>query len=303
MAELRKEAVQQKKIIKPDLFDYIFSSLRPDPFIIRMDRSQTKVHISFAEYRAQRDTPQRIKDGYSAYLGHKKLLDKISADYGVDARFIVGLWGMETHYGKVKGRYPTIRALATLAYDARRSDFFRSELLYALHILNVGAIKYKDFVGSWDGGMGHPQFMPSSWYNFAQDYDKDRKRDIWSSHSDAFASIANYLKMHGWQYHAPYFVEVILPGNFDHSLLGVNVTKPVHEWLKMGVKVRAVGSRQQREQFTADMTASVLALPRGPTLMVFNNYKVILLWNRLNYFAATLGYLSSDISAALCGSE
>lgn len=299
VAGLRKEAVEQKKVIKPALFDSIFSSLRPDPNLLQISRVQKKTKVSFAQYLAVRNNQVGVSRGCAAYFNHQELLGKISEAYKVDACFIVALWGMETAYGKIKGSYPTVRALATLAYGTSRGNFFRNELLYALHILDMGVIAYKDFNGSWDGGMGQIQFMPSSWHNFAQDYDKTGKKDIWNSYGDAFASMANYLKMHGWQYHAPYLVEVSLPDNFDQSLTGMRITKPVHQWLKMGVNVNE--EWRSRVHFSPNEMASIKVLRNGPTLMVFNNFKVVLRWNHLYYFAAALGYLAYDICEKLPG--
>jgi lytic murein transglycosylase len=202
---------------------------------------------------------------------------------------MMSLWGLETSYGHYKGRFSVIQSLATLAYDSRRSTFFRRELILALHILNQGHIDLPNFKGEWAGGSGHPQFIPSSWHHYAVDYNGDGQKDIWNNMPDAFASIANYLKKNGWKRNGRWAIEVVLPRHFDSHLLSRKVVKPAWKWKALGVKGI---SRQVPD---TNINASVIYPDGGPALMVFNNFNVIMRWNRSIYYAGTVGYIAERI--------
>jgi len=158
-----------------------------------------------------------------------------------------------------------------------------------LHILQEGQISLNNFKGEWAGASGHPQFLPSSWYKYAVDYDRDGKKDIWNSLPDGLASIANYLAKSGWQLGQPWAVEVTLPDDFDSNLLGKKIVKPVSEWLSLGIKTN-------RKLPSEQLPASIIQLHEGPALMVFNNFKVLQKWNDSNYYVSTVGYLADQIS-------
>src|SRR6185295_6484671 len=166
--------------------------------ILERDRAQAETVFSLEKYLSRRLTPKLITRGREAYAEHRDLLDRIAEQYGVPPRIIVAIWGVESNYGRFTGVRPAVSALATLAWDPRRAAFFRGELFSALEILNRGDIDLANLRGSWAGAMGQVQFMPSSYLKFAEDYDGDGRRDIWSTPADVFASIANYLKGHGW---------------------------------------------------------------------------------------------------------
>ncbi len=182
-----------------------------------------------------------------------------------------------------------IQSLATLAYNSRRAAFFRKELMFALHILNEGHIDLPRFKGEWAGASGHPQFLPSSWYRFAQDYNGDGVKDIWNNIPDAFASIANYLKQNGWQSHGPWAIPVSLPRHFTKSIMSLKVTKTVGQWRQLGV-------RTLKRPLPGDaVQASVIEPLGGPAMMVFNNFRVIMRWNYSSYYAGTVGYMAEKI--------
>ncbi len=175
-----------------------FADAQYIPRVIELDRKQPEKTQTIEEYLEKIVSDKRIKDGRAAMAEHKQLLDKIGKEYHVAPKYIVALWGIETNYGKNTGGYSTINALATLAYDGRRSEFFRSELMKVLHIEQQDGIPASEIKGSWAGALGQCQFMPSSFLRYAVDYNKDGKRDIWNTQSDVFASIANYLHQVGW---------------------------------------------------------------------------------------------------------
>jgi len=286
--ELRKDALAQG--IRADLFDRVFKDLTPQLRLLARDHIQAKAKGNFYYYRQKRGDAMRIRLGRAEYLQHQILLEKIAKEYKVDPCFITAIWGIETVYGRVTGNYPVISSLATLAYDPRRATYFRQEVLYALQIINEGHRPEQNFIGAWDGGMGQPQFMPSSWFKYAVDYDKDGRKDIWYSHADTFASIANYLAQHGWLENQPYSLEISLPPRFNSSLLNMHAVKTVKQWQAMGVKIK-------RGQALPPMNtlASLKQLDGGPVIMVFNNFRVVLSYNNSSLYAGTVGYLAKQI--------
>lgn len=289
VAQLRVEAIS--KGIRPEVFDAAFKGIRsPHQRVLHLDRTQPEKRVTYIQYRNSRANASRIALGRQEAKRYAKLLNKIGAEYGVDPAFIVSLWGLETSYGRYMGDFPVIQSLATLSFDHRRSAEFRRELFYALEILNEGHVALKDFKGEWAGATGQPQFLPSSWHNYAVDYEGNGRKDIWKSHPDVFASIANYLVKHGWQSHQPWSVNVTLPADFDQNLLSLKIEKTVAEWEQMGVRLS--GGKNINPQ----LQASIIAPDGGPTMMVFHNFKVIMQWNHSIYYAGTVGYLAEQVA-------
>jgi membrane-bound lytic murein transglycosylase B len=287
---LRAEAEAQG--IRHDILDAAFDGVTPIARIIELDRKQPEFTQTFAQYMENRITPKLAEEGRRHFALNKPLLEKVARKFRVQPRFIVALWGVETRYGTYTGGFPVIAALATLAYDGRRSDYFRGELLKGLIILDEGHIAPADMMGSWAGAMGQSQFMPSSFLNFAVDFDGDNRRDIWTTQADVFASAANYLARSGWRDDQTWGREVMLPDGFDPALAGLDVVKRLSVWQKMGVR-RADGS----DLPTRDLEASVV-LPggeAGPAFVVYSNYRTILKWNRSHYFAMSVGRLADLI--------
>jgi membrane-bound lytic murein transglycosylase B len=285
---LKKEAVSQG--IKPQLFDNLFYNLTPNRRILRFDRRQPEKRLTFLRYRNTRGSRNRIGVGKRELRKYKGLLSVVSNHYGVSYCYITAIWGLESSYGNFVGNFDTIRSLATLAFDGRRSAFFRKQLLLALKMLNQGVISRHQFKGEWAGASGQAQFLPSSWFKYAQDFDRDGQKDIWHTHADIFASIANYLRSNGWKTGEPTLVTVTLPRHLDRSLLSLKVTKPVSEWLKMGIKLK-----RGQPQVNKNMSASVIVPDGGPALMVFNNFKTLMTWNFSSYYAGTVTYVAQKI--------
>lgn len=194
--ELRKEALAND--ISPQLFDESFLDFQPLDEVIELDRKQPEKTLTLEQYLERTVTTSRIERGKSELSANRELLEKVSKKYEVPSEVIVALWGMETSYGENTGNFNMIESLATLAYDGRRSAFFRKELLNALRIMQEEDMSAGSFFGSWAGAFGQCQFMPSSYLSYAVDFDGDGKRDIWYTHGDIFASIANYLSRNGW---------------------------------------------------------------------------------------------------------
>jgi membrane-bound lytic murein transglycosylase B len=216
----------------------------------------------------------------------------VSRRYGVQPRFIVALWGIESNYGKRSGDFPEISALATLAYDGRRSAYFRKELMAAIKIVDQGWIRPEDMLGSWAGAMGQCQFMPSSYLQFAVSFNEDGRRDIWNRREDIFASIANYLARSGWHGDETWGRRVLLPTGFDTNLAGPSNRKPLAEWQRLGIR-----AMDGRDLVTREREAALLLPdgPNGPALLAFDNFRATLKWNNSSYFAAAVGYLADGV--------
>lgn len=292
LEDFRREALQSE--IREVTLDAAFAGIEPIPRIIELDRRQPEVTQTFAEYIRARVTPDLVAEGRAALERHRTLLDAVGDRYGVPPRFIVALWGVETRYGKHTGDYPVIGALATLAHDARRASYFRSELLNALRILDEGHISPGRMKGSWAGAMGQNQFMPSSFLTFAVDHDQDGRRDIWTTLADVFASTANYLARSGWKPGHTWGREARLPAGFDPALVGRKVTRTLAQWQALGVR-RVDG----RDLPVRELSASVI-LPGGdggPAFLVYHNYGTILRWNHSDYFGVSVGFLADRIGA------
>ena len=289
VAGVREEAIQQG--IPPDLFDEAFAGIHePSRQIKGFMHSQPEHRLTFMKYRTSRADSYRIAIGRKEYKKNKELLEKVAQQYGVNPCFIVSFWGMETSYGTYMGNFPVIKALATLAYDSNRKEFFRKELFIALRILKEGHVSLEDFKGEWAGASGQPQFLPSSWVKYAVDFDGDGRKDIWKSKPDVFASIANYMKTNGWQTGEPWAIQVKLPAKFDMKMEGKNIVKPVSEWNGLGVRTESGQPLPYQ-----NLQASIIQPLGGPTFLAYPNYKMILRYNNSIYYAGAIGYMADKI--------
>lgn len=289
LADVRKEALAQG--ISPATLQAALADVHePSRQVKGLARSQPEHRITYIKYRNTRVDSYRIAVGKREYKKNKALVDEIARKYGVDPYFIISFWGMETSYGTYMGNFPVIKSLATLAYDSNRRDFFRRELFIALRILNEGHVTLDRFKGEWAGASGQPQFLPSSWVKYAVDYDGDGRKDIWTSKPDVFASIANYMKINGWQAGEPWGIYVKLPAKFDKSLEGKTIVKPVSEWTALGVRTENGEPLPHPE-----LLASIVQPNGGPVFLAYPNYKMILRYNNSIYYAGAVGYLADKI--------
>ncbi len=288
---LRHEALSQG--ITKHTLDAAFKKVSaPLPRVISLDRNQPELKLSLTEYLDQRLTPQRIESGKTMLRQHAELLERLERKYGVPPRFIVALWGIETNYGSYTGGFSVIQALATLAYDGRRSAYFRTELLQALHIIEAGHISAAAMQGSWAGAMGQCQFMPSSFRNYAVDGDGDGVIDIWNSIPDVLASAANYLHQVGWQYGYTWGRQVQLSDQITSDQLGLDKRLPLQRWNQLGVSTKCGGALP-----AVDIQASLLQ-PDGPgsnAWLVYPNFRTIMKWNRSVLFGICIGTLADRI--------
>lgn len=293
LATLREDA--KAAGISPSIIKAALDDLKPIPEVVELDRRQPEGRLTFQEYNRKVLAKSRVERGRALYQEHQALLKQVANEYKVQPRFIVALWGIETSYGGFTGGHDVVPALATLAYDGRRADFFKKELIAALRILDQGHISTDKMRGSWAGAMGQSQFMPSSFLRFAVDFDGDGKRDIWNSLPDIFASIANYLKGSGWDdsYTWGRMVKLAAAEKAPPtSKAALKVVKSLPEWQSLGVR-RTNGNNLPKVALKASLLQTDEG--QGPAYLVYNNFRVLMDWNRSTYFALTVGELADLI--------
>jgi membrane-bound lytic murein transglycosylase B len=292
--------------ISPETVDLALAGIEePVPVVIERDRSQAETVLSIESYLDRQLTARRIATGREMFAKYRPTLDHIADSYGVPARIVAGVWGMESNFGQFSGVRPTIPALATLAWDPRRSAMFRRELFDALEILDRGDIDIAHMKGSWAGAMGQPQFMPSSFLQFAEDFDGDGRRDIWSTPEDIFASIANYLKGHGWTAGQTWGREVSVGDAVAGRIAGsvarrtgscqatrdMTVPLPLSDWRQMGVRTVGGGPLP-----AGDEQAAMVSGTRRHFL-VYPNYDALLQYNCAHAYALTVALLGDRLDA------
>lgn len=282
--QLRGEATRQG--VSSATFDAAFAGVQPLPRVIELFERQPEVKLSFEEYLARVVPRTRIERGRQLMREHKTLLDQISASYGVPARLIVALWGVESDFGRRQGDYQVVAALATLSWSGKRAAFFKQELIAALKIIDQGHATGKTLLGSWAGALGQCQFMPSNFLRLTVDHDGDGRRDIWNSRADVFASIANYMNKVNWRPDQTWGREVRLPAKFNLKT-SMGAKRSLSEWQKLGVRREDGGDLP-----TAALTGQLL-IPQGSerAFLVYENHRAILAWNRSTFFALAVGQL------------
>jgi len=267
------------------------AGVQPIPRVLELDRNQPEFTLTLWRYLSRAINPERVAKGRAMLIKHQKLLDKVSSKFGVQPRFLISFWGLESNFGQYMGTFSVIGALTTLAHDRRRAKFFRAQLLAALKLIDQGNFSHR-VKGSWAGAMGNHQFIPTTYDGYAYDFDGDGKRDLWTSLPDIFASAANYLSRSGWQSDKTWGREVRLPAGFDFNVSGLNARKTLTEWQSLGIR-RIDGSNLP----SVDIMASVI-LPAGhtgPAFLVYKNYRTILVWNRSLLYAIAVGHLADRI--------
>jgi membrane-bound lytic murein transglycosylase B len=300
LEEVRVEARQ--KGISEDIIKSALSDVTPVQRILKRDRNQAEFKLTLNTYMKRVVTKKNVARGRNMAQKHQKLLEKISARYGVQSRFILAIWGIETRFGLVTASMPVIPAVATLAFDRRRSKYFRQQLFSVLWMLHRGHIDLPNLKGSWAGAMGQPQFMPSSYLAYAQDFDGDGRRDIWNNTGDVLASIANYLAKHRWSADQTWGREVRLPDNIA-SVIGADERRAARgcraktserraltDWQGLGVR-RIDGSNLPTRNIEA-----ALVRQDGRAFLVYGNYASIMAYNCAHLYALTVGILSDRIA-------
>ena len=279
--------------IRGSVFDAAFQGVRYDTDVIRRDRNQSEFTKQIWEYLDSAVSDTRVRNGRAAFQEHARLLARIEDRYGVEAEVVTAIWGLESAYGAFRGDTPIVSALATLAYDGRRGAFFEQQLIAALKILQAGDVSPRKMTGSWAGAMGHTQFIPTSYLDYAVDFTGDGKRDIWADNpADALASTAAYLKRFGWKKGQPWGVEVRLPRGFNYSQTGERIKKNPRDWAALGV-------RDMRGGVVPNHGRASILLPagaQGAAFMIFDNFHVIERYNTADAYVIGVGHLSDRIA-------
>ncbi len=279
-----------------DLFDSAFAGVtEPDQVVLKLAKTQPEFTSTTSEYLAKAVTPIRIESGQAQKASEAKLLAAIEKKYGVDRHILLGIWGMESNFGKDKGSMGVMRSLATLIYAGRKKQYAQEQLIAAFRILAKGIRTPENFTGSWAAAMGHTQFIPTSYLSYAVDWTGDGKRDIWGSKEDALASTANYLAKAGWKADRPWGWEVALPKGFNRALIGRQKWRTVAEWSELGIR-RADGQR-----FGVAEAKAFVMIPQGidgPAFLVTQNFLAIMDYNLSHSYAIAVGHLGDRIRGA-----
>ena len=278
--------------IPQSLIENALNNIEPSDKVLELDQKQPEGKISFTQSLHNTVTQDRIRKGRDIMRNHHALLQKISAKYGVPAKYIVALWGMESSYGSVQGNFSVVQSLATLAYEGRRADFFSGELLAALKVLNAENMDSTNLTGSWAGAMGGCQFMPSTYLKYAVDGDGDGKRDIWNSPADVMASTANYLHGLGWNRALAWGKSVRFPSNFTEKEADIKHARSKSDWRARGITM-ANGKPLPGENNM--LYAIYPGTPDEGEYLVSENFQVLLKWNYSRYFATAVGILADHI--------
>ena len=298
---LKQEALERG--FSEELLSETLADIEPLEHVVRADRSQAELNPGFARSLSTRLTPTMIQRGKEMSKENSAVLNQVERRFNVQGRFLLAIWGMETRYGRVTGNTPVFKALATLAWEPRRADYFRDELFNALTMVQRGQIEARAMTGSWAGAMGQTQFMPSSYLNYAVDFDGDGRRDIWKSTGDTLASIANYLKGFGWNSDETWGREVkasaavrakiasTIPKRTEGCYARRNMTerRPLEEWQAIGVRLVGGGALPK-----AKLSAGLVDVG-DRTFLVYPNYDAILGYNCAHYYALTVALLSDRL--------
>jgi len=260
--------------------------------VIELDKRQPEFTQTFKEYIKARVTNYHVQTGIRKLAEHKQLFDRLTTEYSVPRQYLVSFWGLETVFGKHKGKMSALNSLATLACDQRRSEFFTRELFYLFTLLESKKVTKAQLKGSWAGAMGHMQFMPSAFIKYAIDGDKDGRVDIWQSEVDALTTAANYLHKVGWQHQEHWGREVLLPEGFDFAQITFDQYYPQSHFQQLGVK------QIDNSQLSDDSLEAELFLPaghQGPAFLLYPNFNVIMTWNLSKSYALSVGILANKL--------
>ena len=285
--DARKEGISPRAIAALDGVTF-------DPAVIGADRKQSVFSQSFLEFSDRMANKNRIEAGRGKIAKNKAIFEKIGQKWGVPAPVITAYWALETDFGANNGNMPTLRSLATLAYDCRRPEKFRAELMDALRIVERGDMPPEEMRGPWAGEMGQTQFVASIYLKYGVDFDGDGRVDLIHSVPDVLASSANYIASLNWRRGEPWLKEVRIPESMDWAEADLTIEKPVSEWERKGVHI-ADGSRVPGE------LPAALLLPmgkNGPAFLAFQNFKALLEWNQSLVYSTTVAYLATRIDGA-----
>ena len=265
------------------------------PGIIRRDRRQSFFAQSFVKFSGRLISKYRLRAGARQLRKYRRIFEHVRRKYGVQPQVITAFWALESDFGAGMGKLPVLRSLATLAYDCRRPELFRPELLAALKIIDRGDLRARDMIGSWAGELGQTQFLPTHYYNHAVDFDGDGRRNLLRSPADVIASTANFLVHLGWKANQPWLEEVRVPRNMNWAEADLAILHPREYWARQGV--RYVNGRA----LPKDRLRASLLLPmgrKGPAFLAYDNFRVFTEWNNSFIYATTAAYFATRLGGA-----
>jgi lytic murein transglycosylase len=270
-------------------------ALTYDQHIVNIDRGQRVFTQTFLEFSGRMAAAYRIQRGQALIKANAPTFARIEQQYGVPAPVIVSFWALESDFGANMGNYHSLSAIASLAYDCRRGDKFRAQLLDALRLIDRGDLAADEMIGSWAGELGQTQMMPSEYFKYAVDYDGNGRRDLIHSVPDVLASTANYLLGLGWKRGEPWLSEVRVPANMPWAQADLSISLPRAKWAGYGVTLA------DGRPLTADNLPASLLLPMGrlgPAFLAYQNFQVYLQWNNSLVYSTTAAYLATRIAGA-----
>ena len=273
----------------------VINNISPIEQVIALDKKQPEFTQTFEQYIKARVTAYHVRVGDEKLRKNKKLFDSLEKKYGIPRQYLVSFWGLETVFGKHKGKMSVLDALATLACDQRRSEFFTQELLNLFTLIETEQVSVEQLKGSWAGAMGHMQFMPSALLKYAVDGDNNGKVDVWNSEVDALTTAANYLSKIGWQAKERWGREVKLPENFAFDKVVFDQYYPLNYFQQLGVK------KTNNQPLPVYDIQAELYLPsghQGPAFLLYPNFNVIMTWNLSKSYALSVGILANKLVGA-----
>lgn len=290
--QFKKDAVAQG--ISPKVLAAASPELTFDESVIKRDSGQAVFTRTFLDFSKRLLGGQRIPNGQTKMKQHAELFARIEKTYGVPPEVITAVWGLESDYGALFGKFKILPSLATLAYDCRRGDHFRAELMDALRVIQRGDQRVDEMNGNWAGEFGGMQFTPSNYIKYGVDFDGDGRRDLIKSVPDTLASAANYLKSIGWRRGEPWLQEVEVPANMPWQEADLDIQHPRSKWASWGVK--AVGGTLPKDNMQASL---ILPMGRhGPAFLAYPNFKVFIDWNSAFVYSTTVAYFATRLGGA-----
>ncbi|MDA7546901.1 lytic murein transglycosylase [Candidatus Pelagibacter sp.] len=292
--------------ISEKTFDMTMSNVKFLPDVIKYDRYQPEFYEDTKTYISKRASSKKVSKGISFYKENSKLINTIETQYNIEKELLLALMGIETNFGTYVGKMDILSSLATLSFDKRRSEFFSNELLTLLRLIETNQIDYKTLYGSWAGAFGYFQFMPSTMKNYAIDYDKNSYIDL-KNNNDAYASAANYLSQIGWNDKLPCFYKINLLNDVPKKYLNVSAKK-LHNKKKLKYFRKYISDEYILDKKFDNLTTSLITpdkdiIPDAETLspayIVFDNYEIILKWNRSLRFSLAVCTLKDKLKNEL----
>ncbi|MEM7730154.1 MAG: lytic murein transglycosylase [Pseudomonadota bacterium] len=277
----------------PDLLARTVGRAKINDRALERDRDQPEFTRPVWSYIQSAASPERIERGRSELDEHRDTFEAIENRFGVPRQILTAIWGLESSYGRILGTHDIIDSLATFAFEGRRTEFGETQLYAVLDLLRSGTVRPEQLTGSWAGAMGMTQFIPSTFRDFAVDFDRNGNTDLWASEGDALASAANYLSRSGWRSGQPVMAEVIVPDGFDYSL-SETVRKSVSEWTALGLRpANGMAFSPQAEALDAKLLAP--AGHKGPKLLTFRNFDVIKRYNNSTSYVMGIASLGEAL--------